>query len=387
MNRRTFLRASVFPAFQAAVPIHPAPVGYAQASLVSAKPDTVIFDLDGIRLYPAEYASLLSTLASRPGIGIGMDTYASGGVVAELENQIAALLGKERAVFFPTGTMANRIALQVLAGDKRRVLLQRESHTYSDEGDGAQRLGGLNLIPLAPGKATFTLEDVLSAVQHFQGGAPFAPVGAISMECPVRRKSGQVFEFQEMQRISAYARQQSIGVHLDGARLFLASAYTGISPARYSELADTVYVSLYKYFNAAGGAILAGEARLVDQFLRLRHASGGLVLKAWPQAAVALHFLDGFERRFAEAVQRAEVLFGMLNKDGRFRIERVAGGTNIAFLHTDAGDVSSWLSTLERGGIILRRPPEGTNKIELHVNETLLRRDPADIFRVFRQSL
>ena len=81
------------------------------------------------------------------------------------------------------------------------------------------------------------------------------PVGVISIESPVRRAHGEVFDFAEMQRIAAFARERRIGLHLDGARVFLATAYTGITPAEYSALFDTVYVSLYKYFNAAGGAV------------------------------------------------------------------------------------------------------------------------------------
>src|SRR6185503_8373383 len=153
----------------------------------------------------------------------------------------------------------------------------------------------------------------------------------------VRRTQGQVFAFDEMQRISSYARERSIGTHLDGARLFLAAGYTGISPAQYAALFDTVYVSLYKYFNAPFGAILAGPAPLMARVETLRHQFGSAVYQGWESAAVALHYLDGFEQRFQAAVRNGETLLRSLQDSGKFQIERVPSGTNIAWLRLTSG--------------------------------------------------
>src|SRR4051794_16451694 len=112
----------------------------------------VQFRSDGLGLSPAEYARLLAEIAERRGIDV--DDYSRGGVVAELEERMAALLGKERAVFLPTGTLANHLAVRLLAqGRGRRVLVQQESHLWNDEGDCATQLSGLTLVPLAPGRA------------------------------------------------------------------------------------------------------------------------------------------------------------------------------------------------------------------------------------------
>ena len=222
----------------------------------------VHFCSDGLALSPAEYAQLLSGLASDG--GVTADEFSRGGIVATLEERMAAMLGKEMAVFIPSGTLANNLALRLLARRGRRVLVQRESHIYNDSGDCAHELSGLTLVPLAPERATFTLAEVAAEVARAEEGRVSTPVGVISIESPVRRVLGEAFDFAEMQRIVLFAREKQIGLHLDGARLFLASAYTGISPQRYAELFDTVYVSLYKYFNAAGGAILAGPRELLD---------------------------------------------------------------------------------------------------------------------------
>src|SRR4051794_2122278 len=109
-------------------------------------PPPVQFRSDGLGLPPLAYARLLAEIAQCQ--GIAPDDYSRGGVVAELETRMAALLGKEAAVFLPTGTLANHLALRLLTGPRRRVLVQRESHLYCDEGDAAQQLSGFNLVPL-----------------------------------------------------------------------------------------------------------------------------------------------------------------------------------------------------------------------------------------------
>src|SRR6202049_435004 len=266
----------------------------------------VHFRSDGLALSPAEYSRLLVRLAEER--GIAADEFSREGIVAELEQRMAALLGKEMALFLPSGTLANHLALRLLATHGRRVLVQRESHISNDTGDCAQELSGLTLIPLAPQRATFTLAEVESEIARLPEARVSTPFGAISIESPVRRLQGEVFDFAEMERITAFAREHRIGLHLDGARIFLASAYTGITSASYATLFDTVYVSLYKYLNAAAGAVLAGPRALIDGLFHQRRMLGGGLPQAWPYAAVALHYLDGFAERFAEAAAASDLL-------------------------------------------------------------------------------
>src|SRR5258708_9695341 len=140
-----------------------------------------------------------------------------------------------------------------------------------------------------------------------------------------------------MKKICAYAREKKIGTHLDGARMFLASAYTGITPAQYSEHFDTVYVSLYKYFNAPFGAILAGPAGMLKTIGALRHPFGSQVYHAWEPAAIALHYLDGFTARYEAAVRNGETLCPFLAAPGRVKIERIERRRHILRLKLSTG--------------------------------------------------
>src|SRR5580693_1125947 len=160
---------------------------------------------DGIPHTPEEYAQLLASLAKSG--NLAPDDYSRGGVVEKLEARMASLLGKEAAVWLPTGTLANHLAVRLLAGAKRRVIVQAESHLYNDCGDCAETLSGLNLIPLAPDKPTFGLEDVKHWVERSAGGRVETKVGVIAIESPVRRKGHEMFDVGEMEKICAYARE------------------------------------------------------------------------------------------------------------------------------------------------------------------------------------
>jgi len=354
----------------------------------SAEDCCIHFRSDGLSLSTVEYARLLTRLAEND--GIAADEFSRDGVVARLEERVAAMLGKETAVFLPSGTLANHLALRLLAQHGRRVIVQQESHIYNDSGDCAQELSGLILIPLAPRRATFELSEVAAEVARAEEGRVATPVGAISIESPVRRVAGEVFDFTEMQRIAAFARERRMGLHLDGARLFLAQPYTGIAPHTYAALFDTVYVSLYKYFNAAGGAVLAGPRHLLDNLYHQRRMFGGGLRQAWPYAAVALHYLDGFGERFGRAAKAAGNLLGALREHRRCEIVRSAAATNVTRLRVRGCGAAELPERLLAYGIAIRSAPcasaEGA-EFELFTNETILRRPVAETIEAFVKAL
>jgi threonine aldolase len=373
VNRREFVgMAAVAGGLAAVKPAVPTALGKLAAD----------FAVDGAPHTPTEYAALLSRLASD---GIGVDEYSRGGTVEKLEARFASLLGKEAAVFMPSGTLANHLALRTLCGPKRRAIVQEISHLYNDSGDCAQQLSQLTLMPLGAGKATFTWDEVARVLERSASARVVMPVGAISIESPVRRLHGETFDFGQMQRVSAEARKQGIGLHLDGARLFVACAYSGRPPAEYAALFDTVYVSLWKCFSAAGGAVLAGPKALLADLYHVRRMFGGALWGAWPYAAVALHYSEGYLDRLTAAVRVSEDLLKILSSDGRFSIERVSGGTSFFRLTPKTADLPAYRERLKARGITV--PPPEAGGFWLRANETLRGASAGTIADGFRSAL
>jgi threonine aldolase len=265
--------------------------------------------------------------------------------------------------------------------------VQQESHVYNDTGDGTQVLSNLNLIPLAANKATFTVEEVDTVVKKTDSGRVAAKVGVISIESPVRRKQGEVFAWEQMKQVAAYAKEKDIKMHLDGARIFLATPYTGVTVKEYASLFDTVYVSLYKYFNAASGAILAGPKEIIAPMSHTRRMFGSGLSQAWPFTAVANYYLDGFTERFAKAVAVSEDLIKKLSANNRFEIHRIASGTNIFRLTVKGMEAKTFAENLKSKNVMARTSGPSPNDLILQVNESLLQSTAAELEHIFVKSL
>lgn len=380
LQRRKFLKLS------SALSLAPALSAQAftpKEKAIDTPTNPVNFVSDGLNLSPLAYTQLLSELTRKD--DLEADYYSLNGCVEELESKMAKILGKDAAVFMPTGTLANHLAIRTLAGKNTRVILQHESHVYNDTGDCAQTLSNLNLIPLGFDKATFTVDEVNEVLKRTAGGRVASKVGVISIESPVRRKTGELFDYEQMKQISALAKTNDIKMHLDGARLFLASGYTGISPAIYASLFDTVYVSLYKYFNAASGAILAGPKELIAPMYHARRMFGGGLHQVWTYAAVALHYLEGFSDRYSKAVSIGEELMKKLDSHDSFEIQRIPNGTNIFKLKVKGIESKAFSENLRKKGIIAR--PNEANSFNLLVNESLLKSNVQALVNGFVNSL
>jgi threonine aldolase len=345
---------------------------------------TVYLGGDGIGLSPRGYTSLLDQLTRQ--IDVREDNYLLGGEVERFEQHWAALLGKEAAVFMPSGTLANQLALRALAGHKRRVIVPEMSHVYNDTGDACQTLSSLTLIPLAPGAPSFTRADVEAVLARTASGRVAADVGAILIESPIRRLSGQMFDWEEAKRITAFARERGIGTHLDGARLFIASAYTGISPTEYAAPFDMVYVSLWKYFNSGIGAILAGPKRVLDGMFHVRRMFGGNLAVGWPAALVARHYMDGFLDRLKSAVRVSEDFYTAIARHPKVTVSRIPNGTNLTRLTLKGANVAAVRKKLlDRHIEMAGGSPDGV--VTLGVNETWNRTSGAELAAAFEQAL
>lgn len=349
--------------------------------------EVVNFFLDGKMFEPSEY--LVELQKANAKTAIVKDRYGVGGAVEQLEKKFAEITGKEKAIFMPSGTMANQLAIAVLSGEKAKVIVQDTSHVFRDEADAAQTVFGKRLVPLAEGEAFFTAEQLkryigdLPNAEVFQSG-----IGAVSVENPVRRADGRVVPLEEIRKISEVCAANQIKLHLDGARIFMASAWTGVSIREYSSYFDTVYISLYKYLGASAGAILCGDAAVINKMPHLIKVHGGSMYGNWANAAMALHRLDGAEKRLKEAIQLANVVFADLNKIPGISISHLQGGTNIYSMKLSAAvDGRKMREKLGREHKVLMPRLLDGNQMMITVNETLLNQSAEKLISAFRASL
>lgn len=340
---------------------------------------------DGRGLSPAEQARALCALPDQS--LLAPDSYGEGGAVSRLERKMARLLGKSAAVLLPTGIMANLLALRALCGARRRaVAVQEESHLYRDAGDGAAALAGLTLLPLGRGRVCFEPRELEAAAALLEDGKAPRGLGAISVESPVRRLEGRHLGYARWARLVGAARRLGAKVHLDGARLLLAAAATGVPARLYAALADTVYVSLYKYLGAPAGAMLAGPGPVIEDVRRERRVFGGALPEAAFIAAPVLARLDGFPERFGAALRRGRALWAGLRGVRGLSVETFPDGTNIALLRVRRPRPALFRARLRRAGVELGRFDAARGVFYLQVNETILDAAPGALLAAFREA-
>jgi threonine aldolase len=348
--------------------------------------DAVFFQGDGERHSPEKTIRLLAEYEATS--GITPDSYSLGGTVEALEQAMAHYLGKEAALFVPTGTLANHLAIRKHCGTRGQALVPEQSHIYRDTGDAVARLSGIQLVALAPDRPGPTASEIDSALDRVATDRVRSPAGVVVLESPVRRQMGRVIAYEEMQAITTRCRERGVPTHLDGARLFMMSGATGIPIQAYCALFDTVYVSLCKYLGAPLGAILAGSRDFVDGLYHERRMFGGSLPSAWMAGALVLQALPEFEARFGAAMAQARRLFAELDRlDGLFPAP-LPDGSNIVPLRLDTRVRRSVLTQgLRERGIVLPSEGGSDDMIPLTINTTILRQTPDDLRDAFADAL
>ncbi len=379
LNRRQFLGSASLPLFATAS----ASIALAQApdpTAMQADVDKLV-SLGGDAVPQTEQGSLARLQELLLKYPKANDSYLGGGAVGELEKKFSALLGKEDTVLMPTGTLANQVAIRLLCGEARHALVQQEGHVYRDESNAVSTLSNINVVPLAAGRAAPTLDELREAIKRAEVGPYPIKVGAIALESPVRRASGETLPRALVAEIAKLARAKNIPMHLDGARLFFMCGADDFKLKEYCEPFDTVYVSLYKYLGAGYGGILSGTRPMMAKARELRHVFGGTVYHAWQAALPALDALDGAEQRFAAVRAAGERLMAGLDKLPGYRVKRVENGSNIAFVDVSAARQATLQENLRMAGITARLPVEG--RLTVVFNETILRRDTGYLLAAF----
>ncbi len=324
--------------------------------------------------------SFVPRLSAALGRVAAPDSYGEGPLVRECEAALAKLLGKARAVLFPTGTLANMIALDRLCGPRaRRVLVHPDSHVMNDTGDSLAAIMGLTVVAATPAGAGFPGQAVRDAAASARTGKVAQSLGAICIETPVRRRRNEAYPADLLADTIATARQLGIGLHLDGARLPIAAAAAGRSMAEFSADYDTIYLSLWKMFGLPFGAVLAGPVELLDGVEHDRRRHGGALPQLWPIAAVVLAEIDRLEPDWKRSLEwRNAFAHSLSMTDGPTLIPVGDAPTNCVWLKPNSG-VATFKVKARESGIVLG-DVDG-DRVLIRANPTLLGNSPEDVAR------
>ncbi|HEY0777801.1 MAG TPA: threonine aldolase family protein, partial [Gemmatirosa sp.] len=265
---------------------------------------------------------------------VGDDVLDGDPTVRRLEARTCEILGKDRALFFPSGTMANQAAIWLLAERGTEVLLDAGAHLVHWEHAGVAALSGAQIRPVAPaaGRLVFDADALAAAIRPPSPHAPRASL--VCAEDTHNGAGGVVTSPDALGAIAAVARAAGLPLHLDGARLWNAAVATGASPAAFARHVDTVMVAFSKGLGAPVGAVLAGSVDAMRDAWVVRKRMGGGMRQAGILAAAALHGLDHHYATLADDHARARAIADAVDGAGGATV--VAPQTNIVMVDLPA---------------------------------------------------
>jgi len=265
---------------------------------------------------------------------VGDDQFGEDPTINALQERVAALLGKEAALWLPTGTMANQVALRVLTRPGDHVVVSRESHAVWHETGGAGANAGVQLTEIGS-RGVFTAEEFLAS-RHPRGHMLLPPTTVVEVENTHNRSGGVVFPQDEARRICVAAREQGVASYLDGARLWNAAIASGRTPSDLAAPFDLVSVAFSKGLGAPGGSMLVGSRAIIDAALRHRRMLGGAMRQVGVFAAAAIHALDRHMDRLVEDHENAALIARRLCHNARVILDAYAVQTNIIVFNITA---------------------------------------------------
>jgi len=268
---------------------------------------------------------------------VGDDVFSEDPTVALLENETAALLGKEAALYCPTGCMTNQLAIATHTQPGDEVIVEAESHVFNYETTAASYLSRIQLNPIkALDKGLLSADEVAGAIRD---SAYYMPrTRMLVIENTVNRGGGRVYQLERIQELTSLARSKGIVNHLDGARLWNASASTGVTPGEYAEHFDTISICFSKGLGAPVGSCLVGTKATIESARRFRKIWGGGMRQVGIIAAGALYALRNNQERIADDNQKAKRFAEILSAaNSKLRVDLETVETNIVIMTVPDG--------------------------------------------------
>ena len=301
---------------------------------------------------------------------VGDDQFGEDPTTNLLQEKVATLLGKEAALWLPTGTMANQVALRTLTRPGDDVIVSRESHAVWHETGGGAANSGVQFTEIGAG-GVFSVEEFLAARKP-AGHLLYPPTSLVQIENTHNRAGGVIFPQDEAERICSAAREHGVASYLDGARLWNAALASRRPPMELAEPFDLVSVAFSKGLGAPGGSMLAGSREIIQRAVRNRRMLGGAMRQVGIFAAAALYGLEHNYDRLVEDHANCRLIAERLAQCSRVDIDLRRAQTNILVfgLTPEAPDAPGVVSRARERGVLIFAFGPRTVRLVTHLDVT-----------------
>lgn len=325
---------------------------------------------------------LRSDTVTRPSTGmrqamanaeVGDDVFGEDPSVNRLQEIAAKLLGKEEALFVPSGTMANQICIKVHTQPGDEIIMERTSHPFNSESGGLAALSGVQVNLLDGHRGMITATQIAPVIRTGED-VHHAPTRLIALENTHNRGGGSVYPLECIQEINALARERGVSMHLDGARLLNASVASGIPAPQYTQYFDSCTLCLSKGLGAPVGSVIAASADFIKRARRYRKMFGGSMRQAGILAAAGLYALEHNVERLAEDHQHAKLLAEHISPAKGMCMNPQDVETNIVFIRLDPTkarlDAYALMRGMRQRGVLALAQNPTSMRLVMHLDVT-----------------
>lgn len=305
---------------------------------------------------------------------LGDDVYAEDPTVNALQTRLADMFGKDKALFFPTGTMANQAAIKLHTQPGEQVICDKYAHIYNYEGGGASFNSGVSCKLIDGHRGMITADQVKNAINppDFYH-SPLTSL--VALENTTNKGGGACWDFEAIKQIKSVCDSNRLGLHLDGARLWNALEVGGANALDYGAVFDTISVCLSKGLGCPVGSVLIGNNAIMEKALRIRKMLGGGMRQVGVLAAAGLYALDHHRERLVEDHNKAEAL-GRVLEEASYVAEVQPVETNIVIFELKANqNPSLFVQYLKSNNILVSDMGGGKLRLVTHLDYTNVMHD------------
>tara|TARA_B000000475_G_scaffold271682_2_gene270133 strand:- start:992 stop:2041 length:1050 start_codon:yes stop_codon:yes gene_type:complete len=302
---------------------------------------------------------------------VGDDVLGDDPNVNELQRRMAEMLGKEAAIFIPSGTMSNAIAIRAHTNPGDEIITERYSHIYVYEGGGYAALSGCSVALVDANLGIMKPNDVAKAIRKAEGSLGHYPNGSlVCVENTSNRGGGTYYSQDDLDEIAHIAHDNNCAAHVDGARLFNAAIATSTNPARMVRDYDSISICLSKGLGAPVGSVLVGSSEFISRAHRWRKMFGGGMRQAGMLAAAGIYALENNIDRLADDHIRAKNLASAINNLESFSVNLDTVQSNMVYISCDEGQSQLLVDNLCKEGIDILTINDSTVRAVIHLHIT-----------------